>query len=481
MTPAAGSARRSFAYAAFFLAVAAAPLLLGGFFVLRFLDRLPLASGGEAAALASGLAALGTALVLGARLRRRDGRRFVLATAYFALLAMASLGGAEAVASFFAPAWPALGLHGVAPGAGAQAWGRVARDTQAVSFNSWGQRDRERESRPRPGTERIAFVGDSLLEESTSVPVSVATERLLGRSDLEIVNLGVSATQPDEYYYRARSIALPLGTRHCVLFLYEGNDLAQGSEITLPSLLGVAAVYPRESVLSLLGLTALNHAATNRLRPVIRIWGRAGELKADEESLALRIARAGDGEMPALLATLVRRADRERVLKRLRRLDLEPFYAMLRQSDLGLFRSYYLSAALKALAAGGRSGDVTPAYAYRWVRRTRELCRARGVGFTLVIVPEAFQVDARMRELWLPLMDMRGLMAPERAASAELAKVCQGDGMDVLDLHAALAATPGTYLNPDGHWSALGVAVVARALADHLEAERPMAPAHPVP
>src|SRR5262249_30301960 len=160
--------------------------------------------------------------------------------------------GAEGVASVFSPGWPALGLHGVAPGAGASAWGRTAPEAGATGFNSWGQRDRERELRPRPGLLRIAFLGASLLDKSSTIPVSLATERLLGRSDVEVLNLGVSATQPDEYYYRARSIALPLGARHCVLFLYEGNDLAQGDEITLPSLLGIAAVYPRESVLSLL-------------------------------------------------------------------------------------------------------------------------------------------------------------------------------------------------------------------------------------
>jgi hypothetical protein len=456
------------AYAAYFLALAAAPLFAGGFLVLRLLDRTPLSSRQSLLALAWSAGALVTLLAAGLRLRCLEGRRLGLATAYFALLAVVTVAGAEGLASLFAPPWPALGLHGVAPEAGARAWGRAAKEQGAVGFNSWGQRDRERERRPRPGVQRIAFVGDSLLEESSSVPVSLATERALGRSDVEILNLGVSATQPDEYYYRTRSIALPLGASRCVLFLYEGNDLAQGDEITLPSLLGVAAVYPRESVLSLLGLRALNHAATNRLRPVVRIWGEAGELQQEEQSLALRIARANDAELPALLSGLVRRADRERVQGLLQGRDLRPFYAMLRQPDQGLFRSYYLYAGLKALAAGERRAEVTPAYAYRWVRRTRDLCRARGIGFTLVIVPEAFQVDDRMRGLWMPLLDMRELMAPERAACEELAKVCRGDGMDVLDLHGALAGLPGTYLNPDGHWSARGVQVVSEVVARHL-------------
>jgi hypothetical protein len=451
------------------------PAALGGLAVLRVLDRL---SGSarpvlECAALAA--AALTALAWTALRLRRSEGRGLLLATCYFVLLAAATLAGGESLASLFAPAWPALGLHGVPPEVGARAWGRVTAEAGAVGFNSWGQRDRERRRLPPAGVRRLAFVGDSLLEESSRVPVSLATERALGRPDLEVVNLGVSATQPDEYYYRTRNIALPLGSSHCVVFLYEGNDLALGNEISLPSLLGIAAVYPRSSLLSLLGLTALNHAATNRLRPLVQIWGQAGELGQDEQSLALRIARARDDEMPELLSGLVRRAERPRLEKLLRRRDLAAFYAMLRQPDRGLFRSYYLAAGLKALLGNGRRGDVTPAYAYRWVRRTSDLCRARGAAFTLVVVPEAFQVDERMRELWLPLADMRELMAPEASACQELVKVCRGDGMDVVDLHASMAGLRGTYLDLDGHWSDRGVELVAGVMASHLAAAHPAA------
>ena len=57
---------------------------------------------------------------------------------------------------------------------------------------------------------RIAFIGDSFLDEGIGASLSLVTEKLLDRADVEVVNLGVSATSPDEYFYRAAHVALPL-------------------------------------------------------------------------------------------------------------------------------------------------------------------------------------------------------------------------------------------------------------------------------
>ena len=56
------------------------------------------------------------------------------------------------------------------------------------------------------------MVGDSFLEGAfVSKPVGARVEELLqaqGHRDMEIVNLGISATGPPQYYYRIRNVAL---------------------------------------------------------------------------------------------------------------------------------------------------------------------------------------------------------------------------------------------------------------------------------
>ena len=103
-----------------------------------------------------------------------------------------------------------------------------------------------------------------------------------------------------------------------------------------------------------------------------------------------------------------------------------------------------------------------------WAVESADRCRRRGVEFTLVVVPEAFQVDSRMREQWLPLTDMRQLTKPCGEAAGRLCRRAVAAGLDVLDLHPVLQDIPGTYLNLDGHWSDKGVEIVSDALVRHL-------------
>jgi hypothetical protein len=148
---------------------------------------------------------------------------------------------------------------------------------------------------------------------------------------------------------------------------------------------------------------------------------------------------------------------------------MEPFFEVLRHPDRGLFRSYYLSAGLwSASVDGGQWSENCEDHAYAWVEKTYRLCRAQDVRFTLVIVPEAFQVDSRMYEQWKPLCDMRHLTKPCRDAALRLARRAEDDGIHVIDLHLTLQDLPGTYLNLDGHWSDKGVDVVSDVLAAEL-------------
>ena len=142
---------------------------------------------------------------------------------------------------------------------------------------------------------------------------------------------------------------------------------------------------------------------------------------------------------------------------------------MLRHPDEGLFRSYYLESALQ------NAGTIPPAqspiscgYAYSWVKRAADLAFKRGIGFTLVLIPEAFHVDPRMDSQYALLADMRQVTLESRKATLALLARARSDGIDCFDLYQTLQGRSGTYLNMDGHWSRKGTMLAARAVADHL-------------
>ena len=128
-------------------------------------------------------------------------------------------------------------------------------------------------------------------KRSTEITLSATVENRFGTQNVEVINLGVSATDPDEYYYRIRNIATKLDIDHCVLFLYAGNDFSAPAR-TLPTTAGIAAVYPRGSLLSSLGMHSLNHILTNKRRPVLQTWFSGGDLLAAETRLAKAFADA---------------------------------------------------------------------------------------------------------------------------------------------------------------------------------------------
>ncbi|REJ88381.1 MAG: hypothetical protein DWQ34_22610 [Planctomycetota bacterium] len=401
-----------------------------------------------------------------------DRKRFGFGFVAFLLLFPSSLLLLEAFARLLSPSWPVIALHGVSPEVAEQTWSRVSQADDSVGLNDWGQRDRDRSLKPDPGMYRIAFIGDSFLEEATTVPVSLLVEERLGRDDVEVVNLGVSATSPDEYFYRLRNVALPLGADYCMMFVFTGNDFSEPGP-SLPSYAGVAAVNPRGSLLTSIGLTGVNHLLTNQQRPVIQAWLGAGNLRRSEEYRFLVLSEL---ETPAIRQLLLSAADlppgeTARLKAKLESPDMEAFYEMLREPDEGQFRSYYLASALRAAGDTGaarwefQSEDA----AMHWVREAARVCESNGVAFTLVIIPEAFQVDSRMVEQWKPLADMRRVTQPCRDAGERLASRARSQGIDVVDLYPALHDVPGSYLNLDGHWSDKGVDIVSEVLTDHLQ------------
>jgi len=405
---------------------------------------------------------VGTAI----RLLFLNRRRLLMHTLSSFFLILMTLYSCELVARQFVPAWPTLGLHGVPPDMLNQSWGKTTPGSGSTGFNNWGQRDRTRSIQPATGTYRIAFIGDSYLEESSSKPISLHFEEKLLREDVEVINLGVSATSPDEYYYRTRNIALNLNVDHCVLFIYAGNDFSAPAR-SLESFSGVAAVYPRESLFSVLRLKAFNHLLTNDQRPLLQTWFSAGDLNASEEKFYQTLQNVDDTTIRQILlsSVLAGSVPYKTLSKKLSQPEIAEFYNMLRNPDNGLFRSYYLWPALQAASVGGSEWNAFEEdSAYHWITRTSELCSSKGVSFTLVIIPEGFQVDPRLCEQWEPLADMRRLTSPSRHAAKSLYERCRLDGIRVIDFHKILQGIPGTYLNLDGHWSDKGGRLVADEL-----------------
>ena len=414
------------------------------------------------------------AVALNLWLYRRRGRDHLFSTVLAVLVMLATIYGAEAVARLFAPGWPARGLHAVNPLVAEAGWSLAISRPGALGVNGWGQRDLERDETPPDGRRRMVFVGDSILETSVLVPVSVVVEEKMKDQGIETVNLGVAASAPDEYFWRLKNIGLALGAERAVVFLYAGNDWIDGP--TLPTFHGIAAPYPRDSVLETVGLAAINHHLMWKERPLIRAWFSGAEkLLARENKKFEEFRRTPDKDIPEILARYFQPKYRDRVLSFLSQRDLGDFYAGLRDPDAGLYRSYYLNWALKYLGfsvpLNTRVNERAIQYVFGLLEAMQALCRDRGVELTVVLSPEASQVDPRFRAYWANISLLHLGLYYKKITSDRIKALALQAGMDVLDLHEALKEAPGTYLNLDGHWTEKGVEMAAAAIAAHFREE----------
>ena len=212
----------------------------------------------------------------------RKHRTLWLWSTFIALLAMVTLAGLEVLASFVVPPWPARELRPV------DVTNLSSLDLQAApQYNSWGENDRERSLQKPAGTAfRTIMVGDSFLEGVfVRKPVGARVEALLGAQghrDMEVVNLGVSASGPPQYYYRIRNVALSLQPDAVVLLFFSGNDFVSDSlswsnvpppiaERPQPSWLGAVAPRLTWLVVNRLGLSEFGRAGVRGIDVVREI------------------------------------------------------------------------------------------------------------------------------------------------------------------------------------------------------------------
>ena len=203
---------------------------------------------------------------------------------------------------------------------------------------------------------------------------------------------------------------------------------------------------------------------------MIQAWLQGASLAQEEAARAQILAQASDDEMRSMLlsASGLQAEARERFAQILRQERTAEFFQMLRQPDAGKFRSYYLTSAIRAAADEDWTWEQnSEIFAWEWTEQAVRYCQTRKIGLTIVVIPEAFQVDDRMRDQWLPLADLRKCTAPCRDAATRFVQRASAAELDVIDLQTTLQGQRGTYLNLDGHWSRLGVENVSTLLAKH--------------
>ncbi len=442
--------------AAFFFAAGGLEVLLSD----RFSSAAEIRPAGCLVAVLALCVAVSTALCL-----RLGKKKAFFTGAASVLFGCTALILADVLVSFFVPPWPARVLHGLKPRDVPRVWGYRTFEQYNTDFNSWGQRDRERSVVPGSGAYRIVLIGDSFLEQGARRSLSVALERQVHDKGIEFVNLGVSATGPDDYYYRLKEVALRLQPKECWVFLFCGNDFSL-SDPTLPnSFLGIVSVAPRGSFLQALRLPHLNFLLAPRSRRFDEIFG-ARSLFASEKRFFDRLRSAPDEEMPELLSAVRPAQERPHLLERLRARDLSPLYQALRSPRPQMLRSDLLNRILASWGMGHervRSEDVERAIAY--LAGMRETCRRAGVSLKIVLIPDPL-VDKRVQRLWKPLSNGVDVFSGQRNACRQVKSWCRGSaGCSVVDLEPVLAGRYGMYGTFDPHWSDRGIDTVAHFLA----------------
>ncbi len=410
---------------------------------------------------------------------RQDSRRFLISNTLFLGSTALSLASIECVARLSMPSWPASHLHGVDTGIGAEAWGRVqSLHPGATANNSWGQRDAERSSSKTPGTYRVAFVGDSFLEESSFTPLPLLVESSLG-DNVEVINLGISAAFPIDYYYLIKNVALRIDADEILTFIYMGNDFHPYPDER--SALSRAFLSPAPHS-SLMGATlpGVNYWMTRRLKFSTTAW-LDNDLHNVEQGNLSRLRELSADDFVEALAEFAPSKYKESCRQELRVTDLGAFRRHLASPDLGLFRTHTFNS---LVCTDYRAhGEISPEERARLlgtfgiIREIQALCDAAGVSHRVVLIPQGPEVDRRVQEHWAAIADVERKFEFVRSMASQLRVLLDAYAVETIDLYTVLDRGYGDYLNFDGHWSQQGNERVAAHLAQSLYSSLERAPA----
>ena len=328
---------------------------------------------------------------------------------------------------------------------GAEGWIRRPEYNVHLVINAHGLRGPDRPY-PKPhGTHRTLLLGDSFTEGYTVAEEQTVRARLEALLDAagcpphEVINGGTAAYSTDQEYL----FFLEEGGRYqpdVVVVLFYYNDLVGDT----PGGLG----KPSFDVVGK-GLILRNSPVPERVpgRPVARPFG----IKPWRGSVALRLLSDRTlGANPGL----------HRALARLGLVEPEVAVGPMPR-ELWLF-------------GPGHKDEVT--LMWRRVRALlaalKQAAEAGGARLVVLHVPARFEVDDRAWDLTRERYGMGRRWWRRERVFGDLQEVCRSLGLPLVDPRAALRAAQGSgrpaYFVRDGHWTAEGHAVAARALAEFL-------------
>lgn len=406
--------------------------------------------------------------------------------------------GAEYIASYSAPSWPARDLRPVPVNALAVNARAVLGDTADLipTYNDWAIRDRPRSvARPPNAAFRSVLVGDSFLEGYyLSAPLATLVERrwaAKGLRDMEAINLAVAATGPRQYYARIKKVALALDPDEVAVFVYVGNDLMDKpfdasllppliDELPVPSLLGTVA--PRTTWLLANRLRLSEIGRGNKDIPgedaLLREW--AAQPSAEPVTQVVRHMRAH--YFPRLseetiTEILLRGGGRLRTAARYRDHDREYLGGWLLSGMID-WETGQWAVPRDAAEAAQMVGDTMVGETLSWLQAMDRLVSSHGKRLLIALIPVG-TVDPDYVEFWRPWPRYSSYALTADARHRRLAAALRQNRLEVVDLREVLDGVRGTYRLTDGHWTDLGTRLSAERMADALlSARRQGSPAH---
>jgi hypothetical protein len=394
---------------------------------------------------------------------------------------MVTLAGLEVVSSFVVPSWPARELRPI-EALNLPTLAILTGSHAVPHYNSWGLNDRERSLQKPAGTAfRTVMVGDSFLEGPfVSRPVGARVEGLLqaqGDRGMEVVNLGISATGPPQYYYRIRNVALSLQPDAVVLLFFSGNDFVSDT-LSWSNVPPPIAERPRPSWLGAVA-PRLTWLVVNRLG--LSEFGRGNAEGVDmvREIIKLPPAERVDA-MVRYVKTYHYPEKDERVMREILSRGGDRFWAAFehRDRDQEYLQGWWM-ANMVDWETGTWSTPLTKEEFDRSVRQeeidstmswlvgARDLARERGVKFMVALAPVPV-VDPIYAEFWRPWPRYRSFPMLREAWHRALRKELEAKAVPTVDLQDDLNGVPGAYRISDGHWTELGTDIAAKRLATEL-------------